>query len=51
MYTYNALFGTEQSVEGMNVGVAAASAVVMTLMVMAAFIASTKLLKDEDHEM
>ena len=32
-------------------GVAAASAVVMTLMVMAAFIASTKLLKDEDHEM
>ena len=51
VYTYNALFGTEQSVEGMNVGVAAASAVVMTLMVMAAFIASTKLLKDEDHEM
>lgn len=51
VYTYNALFGTEQSVEGMNVGVAAASAVVMTLMVMAAFLISNKLLKEENHEM
>lgn len=51
VYTYNALFGTEASVEGMNVGLAAAAALVMTAMVMVAFFFSNKLVKDENHEM
>ncbi|MBP8855260.1 MAG: sugar ABC transporter permease [Oscillospiraceae bacterium] len=51
VYTYNALFGTEQSVVGMNVGVAAASAVIMTVLVMMAFLLFTKLIKEENHEM
>lgn len=51
VYTYNALFGTELSVEGMNVGVAAAAAVVMTALVMVAFLLSNKLVKAEEHEM
>ena len=45
VYTYNALFGTEQSVESMNVGVAAAAAVIMTIMVMGAFLLSNRLNK------
>lgn len=51
VYTYNALFGTETSVEGMNVGLAAAAALVMTVLVMVAFILSNRLLKDDNHEM
>lgn len=46
VYTYNALFGTEQSVESMNVGVAAAAAVIMTIMVMIAFLLSNRLNKE-----
>ena len=46
VYTYNALFGTEQSVESMNVGVAAAAAVIMTIMVMVAFLLSNRLNKE-----
>lgn len=50
VYTYNALFGTEASVEGMNVGVAAAAAVVMTAMVMLAFLISRKLIREDPIE-
>lgn len=49
-YTYNALFGTETTAEGLNVGVAAGAAVIMTLIVMVVFIISNALIKDDFEE-
>ena len=49
VYTYNALFGTEVSVES-NAGVAASSAVVMTVIIIILFVATNLLVKDKKYE-
>jgi multiple sugar transport system permease protein len=51
VYTYQTLFGSEISADSVNAGVAAASAVVMTVVVMAVSMISKRTVKDEGYEL
>ncbi len=51
MYTYQTLFGSEISADSMNAGVAAASAVLMTVVVVVISLFSKKFIKDEGYEL
>ncbi len=51
VYTYQTLFGSEISADSVNAGVAAASAVIMTVVVMAVSMISKRTVKDEGYEL
>ncbi len=50
LFTYQTLFGTEATPAGMNVGLAAAAAVIMSVVAIGAFMISNVLIKDEAYE-
>ena len=51
VYTYQTLFGSEISADSVNAGIAASSAVVMTIVVMVVSMISKHTVKDEGYEL